>query len=91
MHKIFEPTNANRAQLALDALERFIQSTGVDSARDAIADLVTNLMHLAKARDIGTEKLCHDALGMFKTETECDDEGDMQSVQDRFRQILPED
>lgn len=84
-------TNADRAELALAALADFKVSTGVDCARDALADLITDLLHLARGRDLDTDRLCKDAIGMFHTETECDDEGDMNSVQDRFRQILPED
>ena len=86
-----EITNADRASLALPAVEDFVASTGVDCAHDAIADLITDLLHLARGRNLDTEKLCADAQAMFRTETKCDAEGDMEDIQNRFRQTLPED
>jgi len=83
-------TNADRANLALSAIEDFVASTGVDCPHDAIADLITDLLHLARGRNLDPEKLCADALGMFRTETNCDAEGEMALLQSRFRQILPD-
>lgn len=84
-------TNADRAALALAAVTDFVELTGVDCARDAIADLMTNLLHLARGRELNIEKLCADALAMYRIETECDADGDMAQTQDRFRHFLPED
>jgi hypothetical protein len=57
MHDI---TNADRAGWALDALTGFVAATRVNTARDGIADLIANLLHLACSRGLDVELLDSD-------------------------------
>lgn len=84
-------TNAHRADLALAALRDFVVETNVDTARDAIADLIGNLIHLARGRGLDADWLVTQALGMTAQEVAEDPEGDMASVQRTFRTLLPSD
>ncbi len=86
-----ETTNADRAGCALTALEIFVEQTRVDAARDAIADLIANLLHLARGRGLDTDRLLANAAAVMAEELAEDEEGDMQAVQRRFRTLLPLD
>ncbi len=88
---MIDVTNAHRADLALAALQDFVVQTKVDSARDAIADLISNLIHLARGRGLDAERLITQAMGMTAQEVAEDPEGDMASVQRAFRTLLPSD
>lgn len=88
---MIDVTNAHRADLALAALHDFVVNTKVDTARDAIADLISNLIHLARGRGLDAERLVAQALGMTAQEVTEDLEGDMASVQRAFRTLLPSD
>ncbi len=84
-------TNALRAGWALDALANFKASTRVDSARDAIIDLLADLLHLAKGRGFDPEQLAQQAFVTMTGEFAQDTSGDMKSVQAQFRNLLPDD
>ena len=71
-------TNADRASLAFSALEGFVVDTRVDDAEDAIADLLTDLLHLARARGFAPQALINRATAMMQEELEQDEEGDLQ-------------
>lgn len=88
---MIDVTNAHRADLALAALHDFVVNTKVDTARDAIADLISNLIHLARGRGLDAEQLVAEALGMTAQEVAEDPEGDMASVQRSFRTLFPSD
>ena len=81
-------TNAQRARWALFALADFVPRTRVNTAKDAIGDLVTDLIHLGRGRGLDTDLLLSNAATMMATEVEEDDEGDMDSVQAAFRQLI---
>jgi len=89
--QMIEVTNADRSRWALEAVEGFAATTGADTARDAIADLISNLLHLAHGRALDTDRLVKDAAAMFRAEAREDPSGDIATVQSRFRRILPED
>lgn len=88
---MIETTNADRAEWALNALTGFVEATRVDTARDAIADLMTNLLHLARARGLAAQLLVQQAIGAMVEELAEDAEGDMLTVQARFQKLLPDD
>ncbi len=79
-----ERTNEDRRKDALDALKVHVHATCglpdeelAEDPESCIADLVTNLMHLAKARDASWEKIQATAQMNFDAETgpceECKD------------------
>lgn len=86
-----EISNADRAELALAAVTDFVAKTGVDTARDAISDLIVNLLHLARGRGLNAQTILDNACGMFKEETRDDKEGPMIDVQSIFIRVLPQD
>lgn len=86
-----EITNADRAGWALAALAEFINDTRVDNARDAVADLIVNLLHLARGRGMDMELLFAQAARAMAEEQAEDEEGDMASVIARFYELLPDD
>ena len=86
-----EITNADRADSALAVLKQFVTATSVDTARDAIADLICNLTHLARGRGLDPERLVMQALAMAAEEAAEDPEGDMKAVQQVFHNLLPDD
>jgi len=86
-----DTTNTDRAGWALSALTDFVAETGVDTARDAIADLIANLLHLARGRGLDMDMLLDQTKKLMTEEFAEDPEGDMTSVQERFRELLPND
>jgi hypothetical protein len=88
MHDV---TNADRAGWALDALTGFVAATRVNTARDAIADLIANLLHLARGRGLDVDLLLDQTRKLMTEEFAEDPEGDMTSVQKRFRELFPYD
>jgi hypothetical protein len=88
MHDV---TNADRAGWALDALTGFVAATRVNTARDAIADLIANLLHLARGRGLDVDLLLDQTRKLMTEEFAEDTEGDMTSVQERFRELFPYD
>jgi hypothetical protein len=84
-------TNADRAEWALAALSDFVVATRVDTARDAIADLIANLLHLARGRGLDVDLLLHQTRRLMAEEFAQDAEGNMAAVQTRFRELLPDD
>lgn len=84
-------TNADRAGWALDALAGFVALTRVNTARDAIADLIVNLLHLARGRGLDVDLLLGQTGKMMAEEFAGDPEGEMAVVQTRFRELLPDD
>ena len=86
-----DTTNADRAEWALDALTGFVAATCVNTARDAIADLIANLLHLARSRGLDVDLLLDQTRKMMAEEFAEDPEGNMDAVQARFRELLPDD
>ena len=86
-----DTTNADRAGWALAALADFVAETGVDTARDAIADLIVNLLHLARGRGLEMDMLLDQTRKLVAEEFAEVPEGDMAAVQARFRELLPDD
>lgn len=86
-----DTTNADRANWALAALSGFVVSTGVDTAKSAIADLITNLLHLGRGRGFDTTELVERAHGMMAEEVSEDFEGNMTRVQRAFSALLADD
>ena len=86
-----DTSNADRAGWALSALTDFVAETRVDTARDAIADMIVNLLHLARGRGLDMDMLLDQTGKMMVEEFAEDPEGDMTSVQERFRELLPDD
>ena len=84
-------TNANRAAWGLDAISRFVTDTRVDTATDAIGDLITNLLHLARGRGIDPQIIVTRSLSAMQAEVFEDDEGEMVPVQVAFRSLLNND
>jgi phage terminase small subunit len=84
-------TNATRAAWALDAVSGFVADTRVDTATDAISDLIANLLHLARGRGINPELITDRSLATMSAEAIEDDEGDMAQVQFAFRALLKDD
>lgn len=82
-------TNADRASWALSALEGFVAETRVDDCADAIADLVSNLLHLARAKGIDPGALVQRSLGMMREEALDDDEGNLNGVRRKLDSLLP--
>lgn len=81
-------TNARRAEWGLSALADFVPRTGVDAPDDAIGDLMTNLLHLARGYGLDTDRILSNAAGMMATEVDEDEEGDMVTVQDRLSRMF---
>ena len=86
-----DTTNADRDGWALAALADFVAETGVDTARDAIADLIVNLLHLVRGRGLDIDVLLDQTRKMMAEGFAEDTEGDMAAVQARFRELLPDD
>ena len=86
-----DTTNADRAGWALAALTGFVAETRVDTARDAIADLIANLLHLARGRGLDVDVLLGQTRKLMAEEFAEDPEGDMAAVQARFLEMLPDD
>jgi hypothetical protein len=86
-----DTTNATRAAWALAALTPFVRDAGVDNARDAIADLIANLLHLARSRGLDVDLLLDQTGRLMAEEFAQDPEGNMTAVQTRFRELLPHD
>jgi hypothetical protein len=86
-----DTTNADRAVWALDALTGFVSATGVNTARDGIADLIANLLHLARGRELDIDLLLDQTRKLMAEEFAEDPEGNMTAVQARFRELLPDD
>jgi hypothetical protein len=84
-------TNADRAEWAMDALTGFVAATRVNTARDAIADLIANLLHLARGRGLDVDLLLDQTRKLMAEEFAQDPEGNMAAVQARFRELLPDD
>lgn len=81
-------TNADRANWALAALLGFVAETGVDTAREAIGDLIADLLHLGRGRGYDTLSLIDRAHRMMMEEVAEDPEGDMALVQRAFASLL---
>jgi hypothetical protein len=88
---MFEVTNAQRADWALSSIANFVKETRVDSATDAITDLIGDLLHLARGRGLNVDTIACNALGMMREEANADEEGQMERVQDAFREIFETD
>ncbi|MDP3906137.1 hypothetical protein [Novosphingobium sp.] len=88
---MIEVTNADRANLALDALNVFVSQTRVDTAQDAITDLICDLLHLANGRKLDVDTILRNAGAMMQEENVEDIEGDMESIQTAFHKILADD
>ena len=88
MHDV---TNADRAAWALDALTGFVVATRANTARDAIADLLANLLRLARGRGLDVNLLLDQTRKLMVEEFAQDAEGDMAAVQARFLELLPDD
>lgn len=88
MNKI---TNADRADWAVGALTHFIKTTGADSARDAIGDLICDLLHLAHIRDYPIHDVVNRALAITSEELIEEEKGDSASTLRAFRRLLPID
>lgn len=86
-----DTTNADRAEWALAALTGFVAETRVDTARNAIADLIANLLHLARGRGLDVDVLLSQTQKLMAEEFAEDPEGEMAAVQCRFRELLPDD
>lgn len=84
-------TNADRAGWALQALTGFVDITKVDSADDAISDLIVNLLHLARGRGLDAIALADRAKCGMTAESAEDPDGDMESIQARFSALIPRD
>jgi hypothetical protein len=85
-----EVTNADRANWALAALISFVEETRVDTAADAITDLIGNLLHLARGCGLDSGEILRNAATMARTESLEDAEGNMARIQAAFRKLLPE-
>ena len=83
-----EITNADRANWALAALSGFVAETRVDTAREAIGDLISDLLHLGRGRGYDTLSLIDRAHRMMMEELAEDPEGDMALVQRAFASLL---
>jgi hypothetical protein len=81
-------TNADRAGWALSALTGFIDSTRVDDEADAIGDLITNLLHLARAQGLDAASIARRALAMMETEAAEDEEGDMTAPAQQLSRLI---
>lgn len=81
-------TNADRAWWALFALGDFINRTRVDSSDDAIADLITDLLHLARAANLDPAALSARALAGMEEEIAEDNEGDMAPVAEALEAMM---
>lgn len=81
-------TNADRAIWALAALSEFVAETRVDTAREAIGDLISDLLHLGRGRGYDTLSLIDRAHRMMMEEVAEDPEGDMALVQRAFASLL---
>ena len=86
---IHDISNADRADWALSALGGFVERTRVDTGQDAITDLIANMLHLARGRNLDTERILTNAASMVEQEVGEDEQGDMASVQQHFRTLLP--
>lgn len=81
-------TNADRAGWALFALGDFVGRTRVDDEEDAIQDLITNLLHLARGHGLSPERIANRALGAMEVELAEDEEGDMTNTQRLFVELI---
>lgn len=88
---IQEITNADRAGWALQALAGFVDTTKVDSADDAISDLIVDLLHLARGRGLNAITLADRAKRGMIAESIEDPDGDMDAIQARFSTLIPRD
>ena len=84
-------TNADRAGWALEALAGFVRDTRVDNARDAVADLIANLLHLARCRGLDIDLLLEQTRRLMAEEFAQDAEGNMAAIQVRFCELLAHD
>jgi predicted Ser/Thr protein kinase len=84
-------TNTHRAGWALEALTEFVASTRIDTAEDAIADLIADLLHLARGRGFDEHDLVQRAVELMADKAEADCGDGMAAVQTRFRNLLPDD
>jgi hypothetical protein len=84
-------TNGDRAEWAMDALTGFVAATRVNTARDGVADLITNLLHLARGRGLDVDLLLDQTRKLMAEEFAQDPEGNMAAVQARFRELLTDD
>lgn len=88
---MIDVTNADRANWALDAVTRFVADTGADTAVEAITDLISDLLHLARGRGLDVEVIVRNAAGMMHSEMKEDSEGAMDLVQSAFHELLEDD
>lgn len=86
-----EITNADRANWALAALSGFVADTRVDTAKEAIGDLICDLLHLGRGRGYDTLSLVDRAYRMMMEECAEDPEGDMGLVQQAFASLLEDE
>lgn len=84
-------TNADRANWALAALSGFVAETGVDTAKEAIGDLIADLLHLGRGRGYDTLLLIDRAHRVMEAEFAEDPEGDMAQVQRAFANFLEDE
>lgn len=84
-------TNADRANWALAALMGFVAETGVDTAREAIGNLISDLLHLGRGRGYDTLSLVDRAHRMMMAEFAEDLEWDMALVQKAFASLLEDE
>lgn len=77
---ISETTNTDRAWWALFALGDFVNRTGVHEKEEAIGDLVTNLLHLARLAELDPGAIARRALLAMDAEVREDDEGNPLAV-----------
>ena len=85
---ISDVTNADRAGWALFALGDFVGRTRVDDEEDAIQDLITNLLHLARGHGLSPERVISRAMGAMEVEVAEDEEGDMANTQRLFAELI---
>lgn len=83
-----DTTNADRAQWALSAIRDFVQQNGVKDPADAIADLMTNLLHLARTAGLEPDVIATRAMKMMREELREDNDGDLSEVARQFQEIL---
>jgi hypothetical protein len=83
-----DTSNADRAWWALYALGDFVNRTGVHDSEEAIGDLITNLLHLARAAKLDPEVLSVRSLRAMNGEVVEDDDGDMASVAKSLEAIM---
>jgi hypothetical protein len=77
---IADVTNSDRALSALSALTVFAQESRADNPEEAIGDLVTNLLHLARAIGVDPDRVASRSLAMMESEIEEDGGGDLPAI-----------